>query len=105
MSTPQILVVEDEGITAMDLEARLKRLGYSVPAVVSSGEEAILRAEETHPDLVLMDIMLRGQTDESPLPLGLPLLDRKSTRLNSSHSSISYAVFCLKKKKKKYNTL
>src|SRR5438309_7190510 len=31
--------------------------------------------------------------------------DRKSTRLNSSHSSISYAVFCLKKKKKKYYTL
>src|SRR5256886_11933180 len=30
--------------------------------------------------------------------------DRKSTRLNSSHSQISYAVFCLKKKKKKYNT-
>src|SRR5689334_24511321 len=35
-------------------------------------------------------------------PIGrLPQLDRKSTRLNSSHSSISYAVFCLKKKKKK----
>src|SRR2546430_13644896 len=32
--------------------------------------------------------------------LGLELLDRKSTRLNSSHSQISYAVFCLKKKKK-----
>src|SRR5438309_4274713 len=32
---------------------------------------------------------------------GIRLLDRKSTRLNSSHSSISYAVFCLKKKKKK----
>src|SRR5690242_20826956 len=32
------------------------------------------------------------------------LVDRKSTRLNSSHMSISYAVFCLKKKKKKYNT-
>src|SRR3712207_8728432 len=30
-----------------------------------------------------------------------PLLDRKSTRLNSSHANISYAVFCLKKKKKK----
>src|SRR5688572_31492851 len=30
-----------------------------------------------------------------------PMLDRKSTRLNSSHSQISYAVFCLKKKKKK----
>src|SRR3712207_8943914 len=33
--------------------------------------------------------------------LRLPLLDRKSTRLNSSHANISYAVFCLKKKKKK----
>src|SRR5689334_25375323 len=33
--------------------------------------------------------------------LNLAILDRKSTRLNSSHSSISYAVFCLKKKKKK----
>src|SRR5438309_5631717 len=38
----------------------------------------------------------------TPLPRGLRLgRDRKSTRLNSSHSSISYAVFCLKKKKKK----
>src|SRR5689334_25432504 len=35
------------------------------------------------------------------LDLRVELLDRKSTRLNSSHSSISYAVFCLKKKKKK----
>src|SRR5712692_11178607 len=34
---------------------------------------------------------------------GHPVLDRKSTRLNSSHSSISYAVFCLKKKKPKHN--
>src|SRR5688572_31007259 len=33
--------------------------------------------------------------------VGLRILDRKSTRLNSSHSQISYAVFCLKKKKKK----
>src|SRR2546430_8684568 len=35
--------------------------------------------------------------------LGLERQDRKSTRLNSSHSQISYAVFCLKKKKKKQN--
>src|SRR3712207_6955118 len=32
-------------------------------------------------------------------PLGRPIRDRKSTRLNSSHANISYAVFCLKKKK------
>src|SRR5438309_7586966 len=36
---------------------------------------------------------------------GAPELDRKSTRLNSSHSSISYAVFCLKKKKTTHTTL
>src|SRR6266481_8584195 len=46
--------------------------------------------------------------DQEPLRFGRrrrarrALADRKSTRLNSSHSSISYAVFCLKKKKKKY---
>src|SRR5687768_18026810 len=38
-----------------------------------------------------------------PAPRREALLDRKSTRLNSSHGYISYAVFCLKKKKKKYN--
>src|SRR5437899_6769337 len=37
----------------------------------------------------------------SPAPIGPPQIDRKSTRLNSSHLGISYAVFCLKKKKKK----
>src|SRR3712207_7164056 len=46
---------------------------------------------------------LRAQRVQ-PLPvLGGP--DRKSTRLNSSHANISYAVFCLKKKKKKYERL
>src|SRR2546430_3261607 len=42
-------------------------------------------------------IQLRGREDIS-------LRDRKSTRLNSSHSQISYAVFCLKKKKQRKNT-
>src|SRR5438128_4875337 len=37
--------------------------------------------------------------DEAPTAGVVPLIDRKSTRLNSSHGSISYAVFCLKKKK------
>src|SRR5690348_17901191 len=41
-----------------------------------------------------------GETSHVPVRPGLPPPDRKSTRLNSSHPSISYAVFCLKKKKK-----
>src|SRR2546430_15002334 len=40
-----------------------------------------------------------------PLDLALATVDRKSTRLNSSHSQISYAVFCLKKKKKTYHKI
>jgi diguanylate cyclase (GGDEF)-like protein/PAS domain S-box-containing protein len=63
MNSPQIMVVEDERVVAADLEMRLRRLGYGVPAVVPSGEEALCKAAETNPDLVLMDIMLAGQID------------------------------------------
>jgi PAS domain S-box-containing protein len=59
----QILVVEDEVITAMDIQRRLKTLGYSVPATVCSGEEAIIKVKENKPDLVLMDINLNGKMD------------------------------------------
>ena len=63
MSNSRILVVEDEGIIAKDIESTLNRSGYSVIAVASSGEEAIKKAMETHPDLVLMDIVLEGDMD------------------------------------------
>ena len=63
MNSPQIMVVEDERVVAADLEMRLRRLGYRVPTIVSSGEEALCRAAETNPDLVLMDITLTGQLD------------------------------------------
>lgn len=59
----QILVVEDELITGMDIQNRLKILGYNVPAVVSSGEEAIKKVKENNPDLVLMDINLNDKMD------------------------------------------
>lgn len=58
-----ILVVEDEIIVAMDLERRLKNLGYTVIGAVDSGEEAITFALEKQPDLVLMDIHLKGSVD------------------------------------------
>jgi DNA-binding LytR/AlgR family response regulator len=56
-----ILVVEDESIVAKDIQVCLKRLGYEVVAVVSSGEDAIEKAEALSPDLVMMDIMLKGE--------------------------------------------
>ncbi len=61
MGKATILVVEDEGITARDIQLRLKRMGYDVPDIAATGEDAIQKAREIKPDLLLMDIMLAGQ--------------------------------------------
>jgi len=63
MSKPQILIVEDEAITALDIQSRLERAGYAVSAIASSAEEAMARLSSDQPDLVLMDIRLRGGID------------------------------------------
>ena len=58
--TPRILIVEDEPIVAMDISGRLTHLGYAVAGTVATGEGAIALAQQTQPDLVLLDIRLRG---------------------------------------------
>lgn len=63
MSDVKILIVEDEGIAALDLQQTLISMGYLASDIVSTGEEAIQKAGETCPDLVLMDIMLQGEID------------------------------------------
>jgi DNA-binding LytR/AlgR family response regulator len=61
MSKTNILIVEDESIVAKDIQHSLKKLGYTVVGMCSTGEDAIKLAEEVKPDLVLMDIMLKGE--------------------------------------------
>ncbi|AKB28748.1 response regulator receiver [Methanosarcina siciliae C2J] len=63
MAEGRILIVEDEHIVAIGIKRMLKGLGYTVTGVASSGEDAISKAESTFPDLVLMDIMLKGELD------------------------------------------
>lgn len=63
MTDAKILVVEDENIVALEIKKRLQKLGYIVPGVASTGEDAIIKAEGILPDLVLMDIMLKGEID------------------------------------------
>lgn len=63
MDKAKILVVEDQNIVALNLRNRLKNMGYIVPTIAISGEEAIRKTELTTPDLVLMDIMLKGDMD------------------------------------------
>ncbi len=60
MSKSNILIVEDESIVAKDIQHSLKKLGYTVVEICSNGEDAIRMAEELKPNLVLMDIMLKG---------------------------------------------
>ena len=58
-----ILVVEDESIVAIDIQNILENLGYKVPAIADTGNEAIQKADESKPCLVLMDIRLKGEID------------------------------------------
>ncbi len=60
MSKVNILVVEDESIVSKDIQQSLKKLGYNVVGAASTGEVAVQLAEEKQPDLILMDIMLKG---------------------------------------------
>jgi chemotaxis response regulator CheB len=55
---PKVLIVEDEGVVAKNLELRLKKLGYEVVASVNSGEAAITAVADKGPDVVLPDIVL-----------------------------------------------
>lgn len=63
MSNARILIVEDEVFTADQEEAKLIDLGYQVVGKAETGEDAVRLAQETKPDLVLMDIKLRGEMD------------------------------------------
>jgi PAS domain S-box-containing protein len=59
----KILIVEDERIPAEEIKSNLEYLGYTITSIVSSGEDAVREAEESRPDLILMDIKLKGEMD------------------------------------------
>ncbi|RZM18936.1 MAG: response regulator, partial [Pedobacter sp.] len=59
----KILVVEDEMIIAAKISMLLSNLGYEVTGILPRGEEAILHIEENQPDIILLDINLKGELD------------------------------------------
>ena len=63
MKKTKILIVEDEIIVAMDLKNDLEGMGYEVCSFATSGQKAIEVAENEHPDVILMDVKLRGGMD------------------------------------------
>jgi CheY-like chemotaxis protein len=75
MYSSRILIVEDESLVAADLRQRLTALGFTVAGVADTGRDAIRLAEERKPDLVLMDINLKGDMD------GIAAADHIKSRL------------------------
>ena len=63
MEKQTILIVEDEAITALDVQNNLRSFGFDVIGIVSTGEAAIEKAESCRPDIILMDIVLSGKMD------------------------------------------
>jgi len=63
MDKKKILIAEDELLIARDLKNNLERMGYTVTSMSVSGEGAVKHAKDENPDLVLMDIMLKGKLD------------------------------------------
>src|SRR5256886_13258198 len=116
----KVLVVDDEPSIRKYLQTLLEVDGFDVETV-NSGKEALARVNKgERPDFIILDVLMPEmngldtlkelmQVDRSLNVIMLScsnevgtvveaIRDRKSTRLNSSHSQISYAVFCLKKK-------
>lgn len=75
-----VLVVEDEAIVSKDIQHSLKKLGYNVVGAASTGEKAIEMAGNLKPDIVLMDIMLKGKltgidaAEEIKMKYNLPVI-------------------------------
>jgi PAS domain S-box-containing protein len=63
MANPKIYIVEGDNIVAEDLQKRLSNFGYDVVGIASTGEDALKKVIATSPDLVLMDIRLKGKKD------------------------------------------
>jgi PAS domain S-box-containing protein len=60
MEKKKVLIVEDESIIALSMQAMLTRMGYDVPPPLASGEDALASIDRTRPDIVLVDIVLKG---------------------------------------------
>jgi len=63
MESTRIMIVEDEAIIRKDLEEMVLGFGAEVVSTPATAEDAVLQTEETRPDLILMDIVLKGPMD------------------------------------------
>src|SRR5438874_5509153 len=96
----KVLLIDSNVYFAKRLSDALKREGFEVTTSTQAAY-ALTALEYDAPGAILSATNMR---EMGALEIARIIRDRKSTRLNSSHVEISYAVFCLKKKKKAYKT-
>lgn len=70
----RILIVEDDMIIAANISLQLSKLGYEVTGIETRGEDAINHVRENHPDIILMDIHLKGQLNGIDTAKGIQLI-------------------------------
>src|SRR5699024_11607344 len=111
--TIEVLIVDDNSVIRMGLRSLLDTSdAVNVVGEAADGVEAIEKIEQLKPDIALLDVRMPRRDGlevvkevHERVKVIMDFLDRKSTRLNSSHVSISYAVFCLKNKSYTRNQL
>jgi len=72
----RVFIVEDQIIVAEDLAQRLERNGFEVAGIASSGHEAIALIKNIHPDLILMDVRIRGELNGIEVAIIIQSFDR-----------------------------
>ncbi len=63
MPIAKVFIIEDEAVTALDIRNTLEKLNYEVVGIVGKGEDALRMINKTNPDIILMDIILKGELD------------------------------------------
>ena len=98
MPKARIMIVEDEWLIAEDIQTCVLKMGYDVSSTESSGPDAIEKAEKDRPDLILMDIVLKGEMS------GIEAAEEINERFNIPHIFLtSYADQEMLKKAKTAN--
>ncbi|ERM81999.1 hypothetical protein P872_07540 [Rhodonellum psychrophilum GCM71 = DSM 17998] len=100
MYKTRILIVEDDMIIAANISLQLSKLGYEVTGIETRGEEAIHHALENEPDLILMDIRLKGKLDG--IATAKAIHERKAIPMIYLTANIDEATFNEAKKTNPY---
>jgi CheY-like chemotaxis protein len=99
----KVLIAEDEKIIALDISRQLLTLNYEVTAVVATGEEAIIECRVKRPDLVLMDITLKGTLTGTQAgntifnEMKIPIVHLTGARKRLQQADLSYPLVYISK--------